>query len=305
MANWLKRNFLKRKIDNYIRNKVNEELENNFKNYQLSYEWKNALFNKILFLDKSIGSELKIRCYLDSMISKLIFIEKFEQKELIFLHNFLRPGDVFIDIGANIGLHTLIASKKVEANGKVYAFEPTPNTFARLKENIYINNIQNVEIFPIALSNTSGSQPFFSFGNGMDAFNSFAPILEQTPFEKVDVATTTLSNFYSKLPVGLIEKISLIKIDVEGWEAPVLEGGYKLLEKPNAPTLLVEFTEENAKAAGRKCSDLFSLGEELGYKWYHIENNKIIESRKKKYFPYQNLIASKDKFALLDRIQIQ
>lgn len=305
LTSFIKNSFLKTRIDNYVRNRIREELKNNFKYYQLSYEWQIAALHEKEYIDKLLEPGVKIRCYLDGLISKLIYIEQFEQTEINFIRKFIRAGDIFLDIGANIGFHTLIAAKKTGSAGKVYAFEPFPNTFNRLTENVLLNNLQNVEAIPLALSNAVGKQSFYSFKDGMDAFNSFAPILEQTSYDKIDVHATTLNAFISNLPVELISKISLIKIDVEGWEIPVLEGGYDLLAKPDAPDLLVEFTEQNAQAAGRKCSDLFSLGERLGYKWYQLENNDIIESRQKKYFPYQNLIATKNKSAVQERIKVQ
>ena len=81
----------------------------------------------------------KIWLYPDSKLSQSILCGNFEGTECTFLRRFLRSGDVFVDIGANIGLHTIIASSCVGPKGHIYAFEPSEQTFSRLKSNIATN----------------------------------------------------------------------------------------------------------------------------------------------------------------------
>ena len=101
------------------------------------------------------------------------------------------------------------------------------------------------------------------------------------------------------------EKISLLKIDVEGWEIPVLEGGKDFLSHANAPILLVEFTEQNAINAGYSCKDLYNLIISYGYSLYSYNantNELILESLREEY-PYVNLIAIKDIESVYSRIK--
>src|SRR5205807_1845884 len=74
-----------------------------------------------------------------------------ERGMTLYLQSMLRPGMVFVDVGANIGIHTLHAARAVGASGMVYSFEPDPKTFAVLQQNVRANGIQRVELFPVAL----------------------------------------------------------------------------------------------------------------------------------------------------------
>ena len=115
-----------------------------------------------------------MRLYGDSELSHLIYCRHFEATERAFLNSFLRPGDVFVDVGANIGLFTLIAAAHVLPTGKVIAFEPTELTYMRLGENIRLNNFSDVDCRKIALSDHAGYLSLIRSTDGFDAWNSFA-----------------------------------------------------------------------------------------------------------------------------------
>ena len=95
--------------------------------------WNNK-FNGSSYFDHKTSS-FKIRLFRDSVLSKLIY-NGFENDEVSFTAKFLRKGDTFFDIGANIGLFSLTASNVVGNEGKIFSFEPSPKTFSRLKSNI-------------------------------------------------------------------------------------------------------------------------------------------------------------------------
>src|SRR5262249_20876384 len=99
---------------------------------------------------------VKMRLYADSELCRLIYCCNFEETERAFLNRFLRPGDIFIDVGANIGLYTLIAAARVGPSGRVVALEPTTTTFARLMDNVQLNKFSNVNCVNLALSDWSG-----------------------------------------------------------------------------------------------------------------------------------------------------
>src|SRR6185312_8497302 len=96
----------------------------------------------------------------------------FETAELRFIQERLRPGDVFVDIGANGGIYTVIAAKKVGASGRVLAFEPGPRNLELLKRNLALNGLTNVTIVPKAVSNTAGAAALAISRDG--AMNSLA-----------------------------------------------------------------------------------------------------------------------------------
>ncbi len=231
----------------------------------------------------------QIKLYKDSILSRLIF-DGFENQELYFLEKFLKEGDVFFDIGANIGLFSLTASKIIGESGKIFSFEPTPVTFQRLQENIKLNNLVMITALNVGLSHENSMLKLNISESGYDAWNSFATS-EDEMFQKTAlVGVTTLDAIVQEY--GL-EKIDLIKIDVEGWEKFVLQGGEGYFVE-NSPVVMVEFTEANTFAAGYYVQELYDLLTAWGYKWYRIVNNKLVLENKHHHYPYDNLIATKD-----------
>lgn len=116
--------------------------------------WWNSEISKREHFESKLQNGVKIRLHFDSQLSRLIYCEGFELQERKFLNAFLRPGDIFVDIGANIGLFSLIAARCVGKNGHVYAFEPTAKIYQRLIENVNLNHFKNISYFQLALSDT-------------------------------------------------------------------------------------------------------------------------------------------------------
>jgi len=195
----------------------------------------------------------------------------FLQRELFVHHDFepnirreilriLKPNDVYIDIGANIGFYALQASKTVGENGKVYAFEPSPPTRAALLRNIELNAAKNIAAIDFALSDSQGTAKFFL----NKANNSGASSLNQSPDsgEVVEVSLTTYDQFADQegLPTP-----SLIKIDVEGAEMKVLRGMKALLSRRAPPPIILEVSEWSLKQMGSSKDELFELM--MGYNY--------------------------------------
>ncbi len=243
-----------------------------------------------VYLDYKLNDRVKIRLYKESVLSQLIY-KGFEIEECGYLKSVLKEGDYFVDVGANIGLFSLIASDLVGQSGKVISFEPTPEIFRRFNENIQINQFTNIDSFNIGLSNLPGSLAFNISNNGFDAWNSFAIPNNLNIDSKIQVNVSTLDIELSKFDKS---KIRIIKMDVEGWEKFVLKGGIEFFTNYN-PEVMVEFTEANTFAAGYMIQEIYDFMVGLGYQWYKIENHKLIKSEKKIHYPYENLIAKKIK----------
>jgi FkbM family methyltransferase len=234
-----------------------------------------------------------MRLYFDSELSRLIYCEDFELKERRFIYSFLRPADVFIDIGANIGLFTLIAGQKVGRSGEVYAFEPCSKAYNRLLDNIQLNHLNNVSCRRAAISDQNG-QAFITIPtDGYDAWASLGKPSAGSLFMQEQVDTLTLDYFFREH--NLIGRVAMIKIDAEGWETHVLKGGIEILSRPDAPLLQVEFTDENMRSANSSCFELYHLLENLGYKMYTYDqqSRNLIPETMMGSYPYLNLIAVK------------
>ena len=251
----------------------------------------NKLFNVNGFLEFNLEKDVKINLYRDSILSRLIY-EGFEQEETDYLTKILKRGDIFVDIGTNIGLFSLIASKIVGDEGKVLCFEPAPLTFSRLKENISLNNFKNIDAKNIGLSNTKTELTFYVSNNGFDAWNSFAPSQDNKLESSIQVPVSTLDNELKDIDKT---KIKLVKIDVEGWEKFVLFGGKDFLINFN-PIVMIEFTEENTFNAGYPVYEIYDIMLDFGYVWYRIHKGELVKEEKKLHYPYDNLIAIKNDF---------
>jgi FkbM family methyltransferase len=254
--------------------------------------------NKIIY---QIGENVKINLFKESQLCKLIYFG-FEQTEMSFIKAFLKEGDIFIDIGSNIGMFSLTASDLVGSKGKILAFEPTPSTYERLLENIRINGYTNINAFNLGLSNKNGILDFNISNNGYDAWNS---MVQQEHLENGIQIQVEVKALDSLIEENSLSTINLIKIDVEGWEKFVLEGSINLLNRSDSPVILVEFTETTAFNAGYYLGELFDFMKTFGYNWYSydVENNKLNPEIKKLHYPWENLIAVKNYNETVSRIQ--
>ncbi len=237
---------------------------------------------------------LKMILYFDSRLCQEIYCGQFEKAERQFLNLYLKPNDIFVDVGANIGLFTLIASKKVGAKGQIYSFEPCAHTFSRLEENIHLNRLTNVQCYQVALSDVSGSSKMKISLDGYDAWNSFVKPTAGNRFSIETVRTITWDDFMKQRK--LEGKVALMKIDVEGWESHVLNGGRLFFSRPDAPVLQIEFNEKATQASGTSCESLYRQLEDFGYRMYIYDEktNQIIPDPLRKSYPYINLFAIKN-----------
>ena len=219
---------------------------------------------------------IRIRLFWNSEISWLLFVKDFEASERLFHKAFLRPGDLYLDVGANIGLFTLIASHCVGSTGKVYAFEPIASTFQCLLQNISLNRFNNISAHQLALSDAIGQAEMTISLDGFDGRNSLAMPTGGEKFTKETVALSTLDYFVADNQ--LAGKITMIKIDVEGWENHVLEGAKTTLAAADAPLLHIEFTEEALRTANSSSDELFQVVKRLGYELFQFqaEGNRLI-----------------------------
>ena len=244
------------------------------------------------YADARVKGGARLRLYTDSALAGSIYKEWFEQIEQVFLWRYLRPGDIFADVGANIGLYTVISAKRVGPKGKVYSFEPAALPRQRLQENIRLNRFGNVNILPLALSDKDGWLDIYVPMDGHDAWSSLAkPILgRDIKTDRVEAIAWDTFAERNKVP-----RPTMMKIDVEGWEGHVLKGAIATLSAVEAPLLQVEFTDEAAQAAGSSCADLYRQLLDFGYMIYRYEpaSNRLIPAELRKSYPYDNLYATK------------
>ena len=151
-----------------------------------------------------------------------------EFADMGFLLHFLRPDDLFVDIGANVGSYTVLASAHVGA--KSISFEPVPRTFSYLIRNIAVNGINvQVQVYNMALGAKKGT---IAFTSDLDTANHVAIAGDQATIE---VSVDTLDAFLAEE-----ERTILIKIDVEGFETEVMNGADNTLLNKSLQAIIIE-----------------------------------------------------------------
>jgi FkbM family methyltransferase len=224
-----------------------------------------------------------------------IYCHDHELAERAFLRRVLRPGDTFIDVGANLGLYSIIASRLVGPKGFVCAFEPDPVVYSRLRFNLHNNGCSNVKAFQLALSNINETRVMQISNSGYDAYNSFGtPVRGGGTFEAREVACVRYDSFVEHEPK--LANPTMIKVDVEGWESMVLRGAVEHLSRENAPLLQLEFNDEAARSVGRRCSELYKWLTSLGYSIYTFDprSRELIPHPLLNYYVYDNVLATKN-----------
>ena len=163
-----------------------------------------------------------------------------------------------VDVGANFGYYSVIASHLVGPSGRVLAFEPSPETGQILSANI--KRLENIEHISMAVSDISGSINFF---HTSDFVNSGTvqdpPFQDRENVHRMEVKATTLDDFFDK---G--EQIDFLKIDIQGDDIKALMGAKKLSQRSNDIKVLVEWAPTWMGNAGYEADDLPRCLNELG-----------------------------------------
>lgn len=191
----------------------------------------------------------------------------YERGTLSVIYSVLKPGDFFVDVGANVGLMTLLAAHKVGPQGKVVAFEPLPEIRELLSASLKINSLQNTYIHSCALGsessvNTIYRHPEVNRGSASIAWEGSSNQMVKIDIEPLD----EILGKYTQSP-------TMIKIDVEGWELEVLKGGLNTLKTQPQPVVCVEFSRTHPLHGGTH-EDMYQLMDSLGYSGYCLARSK-------------------------------
>lgn len=171
-----------------------------------------------------------------------------EVEQLDWLTKLLSPGAVFFDVGANVGLYSLLASRLVGDDGRVFAFEPLPRNLTFLHQHMQLNRATNVAILPLACADRAGTELFCEGANNALGHLGSNNTNAETSSMRVD--TTTLDDAARRF--GITPDV--IKIDVEGAELRVLCGAIRLLSDKRPSILLSIHSAE----LGENCLNFLS-----------------------------------------------
>ena len=204
------------------------------------------------------------------------FIDDYE--ESIFLIHYLTNKDLFIDVGSNHGHYTMISSGI--CNSRSIAIEPVKETYCRLKMNIELNKLKNVRLCNKGISDFEGD---LFISNNMGSMNRIIEKAEDNNCELIHVTTL------DKLLISE-QHISLIKIDVEGYEKKVLLGGENILQNPNLNVIIIELNNSNLDYNYDE-NETISILNKYGFSPYrYIYPDNILVSLERKNFNSYNTI---------------
>ena len=224
------------------------------------------------------GSRMRVRT--DDMIGRVIAISgEWEPNVTAAFKRVLSPGDVCLDIGAHVGYYTLLASRLVGPEGHVYAFEPSPESYPRLRANVDLNGLRNVTTAQLAVGEEQGRAVLYvgaSYNTGLTTLDPVLAAKSTTPLREthVDVGPVT-----SVVPREDFARVRVIKIDVEWHELEVLRSLAPILDLGHELSVLVEFTPR--RAAPDAPSQFAALCQAHGFTVYEVLNGYSVE----KLFP--------------------
>jgi len=201
-----------------------------------------------------------------------------EPDTMEFFRRVLKPGMVFVDVGAHLGEYTVLAATILGRSGYVHAFEPRPDIFELLTRNIQLNHCRNVTVRPFALWHENGWCEFeVTPEPSVSAIRSVAPIRRGAKIIKV--RAVTLDDYFARIPTC---RPDLIKIDVEGAELHVLRGARSVLDRSavEAPKLIVEYEPPNQARFGYSFTDVFAFLAGLGYNLYGWQRGRLVRVHK-------------------------
>jgi|YNPBryunderm2012_1023409.scaffolds.fasta_scaffold28115_2 FkbM family methyltransferase len=195
--------------------------------------------------------------YFPTSLSTALFLDPAARlDDELLLAAYLRPGDVVVDVGSNIGTHALAAAQQVGEQGVVVAIEPHPRIFTYLQENVRRNQLANITTLNLAIGDHDGEVAFSD--RWEDDENAVLP-QGQAPLR---VPVRRLDTLAPAVP----RPIALLKIDVEGYELAVLRGACATL--PRVAAVLWEACEEHCARYGYAAGEVYSLLEEHGFTSY-------------------------------------
>jgi FkbM family methyltransferase len=186
----------------------------------------------------------------DVSVVPTLISQEFEAFELDLFEQFLRPGMRVMDIGANIGIYTVIAGKRVGSHGRVYAFEPVPENLAFLRRNVELNGLRNVETIPAAVGHQHGWTRMLL--SPKDIGTHSVAVRGETDIDTISMSEER----YLDVPLTRVDRFALdhsvqpdvIKMDIEGYEPFAIQGAVRTLRQQ--PILFIEFSPPHIEQYG-------------------------------------------------------
>jgi FkbM family methyltransferase len=202
--------------------------------------------------------------------------------DLRFLWRNLKPGNVFLDIGAHHGVYSIVAAKRLGSNGTVVAFEPSAREYRRLRLHLRLNRLRSVRAEPLAVGSAACTQRFFQIMSGDNTRGGFRPPASDDRVSEISVETVRLDDYVSQSP---LKRVDLVKLDVEGGERAVL-GGASLVLTKFRPIFICEVLDATTQAWGYKAREIILMLQSFNFNWFEIRlDGSIVPHEIKDHYP--------------------
>ena len=245
-------------------------------------------------------ADVKLECDLTKYIQRrLYFWGAYEEETCAYWIRLSKESRVIFDVGANVGLYSLLAAW-ANPRSEIHAFEPTPDLVAVLANNVRLNRMQNISIQPLAVGD-SEKTGFLRLCAGSDGTNEGMNYVVGSMHEDSDlpVAVVSLDHYCQKHE---IERIDLMKMDIEGGEYDALVGAQQLLQKQAINCIILELIDWAAERSGYSTYAIKRLLADFGYQLFRFGSRELMAVAAEDVTVGENVIAFAN---VLERRQAQ
>jgi FkbM family methyltransferase len=213
---------------------------------------------------------------------------RFERHEVAFILSVLQPGMIFFDVGANAGMFTITAAKKIGGKG-VFAFEPCSSTCDLLKRNLELNRVADVNVVQKALGDSVGEAVLQVNARGKDGLNTLGQAThpESNVVGQEGVRITTADVFIRDRNSP---RVDVMKVDIEGAELMLFRGGRDLFQRADAPLILYEGFGTLTRGFGYHPVEILWFLESCGYSLFVLNSETGEISELKPDYQYDSMV---------------
>jgi FkbM family methyltransferase len=220
------------------------------------------LRSKVLSFPISFDAQFKL--YPNSHISKLLYLNEFEVDERKFLKTLINSDSNVVNIGANVGLYTVLCG--ILANrGSVYSFEPDKENFLKLEKNVFLNNLNNINLYNWALGSDNKKMFLYRDSLNPDLDSHYSLINRNTNSKNIigEIECFTMDSIFKSWK----KNIDILIMDVEGFESEVLLGAREFLKNNSNCIFMIEVTNNH--------QFIFDFMKEFNFFPYILQNNEL------------------------------
>jgi len=230
---------------------------------RLLARWRNSPLWPRRTVTRRIGNvALEVDLEPDSIGFKVYF-GRYQPDIVKAFRSLLQPGDIVFDVGANIGYLSAIAADAVGPTGQVHCFEPAPSNVRKLRRLAEINPSYSIAVNQVAVGERTGSATILVSLTNIDS-HTMIPRLSN-PDDSVAVTQVPIITLDDYIRQTALSRLSLVKIDVEGFEFPVLRGLRRFLEAGHRPAIITEVTPAAYPLLGHTLAEMAQFMTEFGY----------------------------------------